>query len=150
MQINLKESNMTYKIFSFVEKAEVTNPAFVKENNERTDDVVQLGNVGSTYYFSIDTSNVTVDADDASEAKTYDFTKEEDVAAIKEVIKQLRTVTEKLDRVETAFISGHSLYSVAKALANNDADFTAALTAAEAEKETLLQGLGLPGTSILA
>ena len=35
MQINLKESNMTYKIFSFVEKAEVTNPGFVKENNEK-------------------------------------------------------------------------------------------------------------------
>lgn len=150
MQINLKESNMTYKIFSFVEKAEVTNPGFVRENNERTDDVIQLGNVDSTFYFSIDTSNITVDADEASESKTYDFDKAEDVAAIKAVAKQLRTVTEKLERIETAFILGHSLYSVAKALANNDADFTAALAAAEAEKETLLQGLGLPGTSILA
>jgi hypothetical protein len=150
MQINLKESNMTYKIFSFVEKAEVTNPGFVKENNERTDDVVQLGNVDSTYYFSVDMSNVTIDADDASEAKTYDFSKEADVAAIKAVIKHLRTVHEKIEKIESAFISSRSLYSVAKALVNNDADFATALTATEAEKEALLQGLGLPGTSILA
>lgn len=150
MQINLKESNMTYKIFSFVEKAEVTNPGFVRENTERTDDVVQLGNVGNTYYFSIDTSNITVDADEASEAKTYDFSKEEDVSAIKAVVKELRTVVEKINKVETAFISGHSLYSVAKALANKDKEFITSFEAAEAEKETLLQGLGLPGTSILA
>lgn len=150
MQINLKESNMTYKIFSFVEKAQVTNPGFVKENNERTDDIVQLGNVGSTYYFSIDTSNITVDADDESEAKTYDFTKDEDVEVIKAVIGQLGTVIEKLNRIETACILGYSLYSVAQALVNNDAAFAAKLAAAEAEKETLLQGLGLPGTSILA
>lgn len=150
MQINLKESNMTYKIFSFVEKAEVTNPGFVKENNERTDDVVQLGNVGATYYFSIDTSNITVDADPASEAKTYDFANAEDVAAIKAVAKQLRTITEKIEKIESAFISGHSLYSVAKALTSKDKEFITSFEAAEAEKETLLQGLGLPGTSILA
>jgi tyrosyl-tRNA synthetase len=141
---------MTYKIFSFVEKNEVTNPEFVKESNERTDDVVQLGDVAGRFYFSIDTSNVTVDADDASEAKTYDFSKEEDVAEIKAVIKQLRTVSEKINKIETAFIAGHSLYSVAKALASKDKEFITSFEAAEAEKETLLQGLGLPGTSILA
>jgi tyrosyl-tRNA synthetase len=141
---------MTYKIFSFVEKNEVTNPEFVKESNERTDDVVQLGDVAGRFYFSIDTSNVTVDADDASEAKTYDFSKEEDVAEIKAVIKQLRTVSEKISKIETAFIAGHSLYSVAKALASKDKEFITSFEAAEAEKETLLQGLGLPGTSILA
>ena len=141
---------MTYKIFSFVEKNEVTNPEFVKESNERTDDVVQLGDVAGRFYFSIDTSNVTVDADDASEAKTYDFSKAEDVAEIKAVIKQLRTVSEKINKIETAFIAGHSLYSVAKALASKDKEFITSFEAAEAEKETLLQGLGLPGTSILA
>ena len=141
---------MTYKIFSFVEKNEVTNPEFVKESNERLDDVVQLGNDGSTYFFSIDTSNVTIDADAASELKEYDFSKEEDVAAIKAVMKNLRTIAEKIDRIETKFISGHSLYSVAKALASKDKEFITSFEAAEAEKETLLQGLGLPGTSILA
>ena len=141
---------MTYKIFSFVEKTEVTNPEFVKENNERTDDVVQLGNVDSTYYFSIDSSNVTVDADPASEVKTYDFSKEEDVAAIKEVIGYFSTVTEKINRIEMTFISGHNLYSIAKALTDNNAEFISAIAAVEADKETLLQGLGLPGTSILA
>lgn len=142
---------MTYKIFSFVEKAAVTNPDFVKENNERIDDVIQLGSPdGSTHYFSIDTSNVTIDADPESEAKTYDFTKEEDVAAIKAVAKKLITVINKVDTIEKAAISGHTLYSVAVALATKNAEFAAKLAAAEADKDAVLQELGLPGVSILA
>ena len=142
---------MTYKIFSFVEKAEVTNPEFVKEDNTRLDDVVQLGTPdGVTHYFSIDTSNVTIDADPSSEAKTYDFSKEADVAAIKSVVNKLITVTNKIDAIEKKAISNHTLYSIALALANENAEFVATLAAAEAEKETMLQGLGLPGTSILA
>lgn len=142
---------MTYKIFSFVEKAEVTNPDFLKENNERLDDVVQLGTPdGVTQYFSIDTSNVTIDADPASEPKTYDFSKAADVAAIKLVVKKLITVTNKLDAIEKKAISGQSLYSVALALVNNNAEFAATMAAAEDEKDAMLQELGLPGTSILA
>lgn len=142
---------MTYKIFSFVEKAEVTNPDFLKENNERLDDVVQLGTPdGVTQYFSIDTSNVTIDADPASEPKTYDFSKAEDVAAIKSVVKNLITVVNRIDAIEKKAISGQSLYSVALALVNNNAEFAATMAAAEDEKDTMLQELGLPGTSILA
>lgn len=142
---------MTYKIFSFVEKAEVTNPTFVKENNERLDDVVQLGTPdGVTQYFSIDTSNVTIDADPASEAKTYDFSKAADVAAIKLVVKNLITVVNRIDAIEKKAISGQSLYSIALALVNNNAEFAATMAAAEDEKDTMLQELGLPGTSILA
>lgn len=142
---------MTYKIFSFVEKAEVTNPDFLKENNERLDDVVQLGTPdGVTQYFSIDTSNVTIDADPASEPKTYDFSKAEDVAAIKSVVKNLITVVNRIDAIEKKAISGQSLYSVALALVNNNAEFAATMAAAEDEKDAMLQELGLPGTSILA
>jgi len=142
---------MTYKIFSFVEKAEVTNPDFLKENNERLDDVVQLGTPdGVTQYFSIDTSNVTIDADPASEPKTYDFSKAADVAAIKLVVKNLITVVNRIDAIEKKAISGQSLYSVALALVNNNAEFAATMAAAEDEKDTMLQELGLPGTSILA
>lgn len=141
---------MTYKIFSFVEKATVTNPDFVKQNNERTDDVIQLGNVGSTYYFSVDSSNVTIDADNASESKTYDFEQAADVAEIKAVIGQLRQVIEKLDHIERAAIAQHTLYSVTQLLASKNAAFVARIAAAEAEKDTMLQALGLPGTSILA
>lgn len=142
---------MTYKIFSFVEKAEVTNPTFVKENNERLDDVVQLGTPdGVTQYFSIDTSNVTIDADPASEAKTYDFSKAADVAAIKLVVKNLITVVNRIDAIEKKAISGQSLYSIALALVNNNAEFAATMAAAEDEKDTMLEELGLPGTSILA
>ena len=142
---------MTYKIFSFVEKAQVTNPEFVKEDNTRLDDVVQLGTPdGVTHYFSIDTSNVTIDADPSSEAKTYDFSKEADVAAIKSVVNKLITVVNKIDAIEKKAISSHTLYSIALALANENAEFVATLAAAEAEKDAMLQGLGLPGTSILA
>jgi hypothetical protein len=142
---------MTYKIFSFVEKAEVTNPTFVKENNERLDDVVQLGTPdGVTHYFSIDTSNVTIDADPESEAKTYDFSKAADVAAIKLVVKNLITVVNRIDAIEKKAISSQSLYSIALALVNNNAEFAATMAAAEDEKDTMLQELGLPGTSILA
>lgn len=142
---------MTYKIFSFVEKAEVTNPDFLKENNERLDDVIQLGTPdGVTQYFSIDTSNVTIDADPASEPKTYDFSKAEDVAAIKSVVKNLITVVNRIDAIEKKAISNQSLYSVALALVNNNAEFAATMAAAEDEKDTMLQELGLPGTSILA
>ena len=142
---------MTYKIFSFVEKAEVTNPDFLKENNERLDDVVQLGTPdGVTQYFSIDTSNVTIDSDPASEPKTYDFSKAEDVAAIKSVVKNLITVVNRIDAIEKKAISGQSLYSVALALVNNNAEFAATMAAAEDEKDAMLQELGLPGTSILA
>ena len=142
---------MTYKIFSFVEKAEVTNPTFVKENNERLDDVVQLGTPdGITQYFSIDTSNVTIDVDTESEAKTYDFSKAADVAAIKLVVKNLITVVNRIDAIEKKAISGQSLYSIALALVNNNAEFAATMAAAEAEKDAMLQGLGLPGISILA
>jgi len=142
---------MTYKIFSFVEKAEVTNPDFVKENNERLDDLIQLGSPdGITQYFSIDMSNVTIDADPASEAKTYDFSKEEDVAAIKSVVKKLITVINKIDAIEKKAISGHTLYSIALALTTENAEFAATMAAAEAEKDAMLQELGLPGTSILA
>lgn len=141
---------MTYKIFSFVEKANITNPGFVKENNERIDDVIQLGNDGNTHYFSIDVSNVTIDADSESEAKTYDFSKEEDVTAIKSVVKNLRTVINKLDTIERKAISGQTLYSIALALTTENVEFAATIAAAEAEKETMLQELGLPGVSILA
>jgi hypothetical protein len=142
---------MTYKIFSFVEKAAVTNPDFVKEDNQRTDDVIQLGTPdGNIHFFSIDTSNVTIDADAASEAKTYDFSKEADVAAVKLVVKKLTTVINKMDAIEKKAISGHTLYSIALALTNADEEFAATLAAAEAEKDATLQELGLPGTSILA
>jgi hypothetical protein len=142
---------MTYKIFSFVEKPAVTNPEFVKEDNTRLDDVIELGTPGnSTHYFSIDTSNVTIDADSQSEAKTYDFTKEEDVAAIKSVVKKLTTVINRVDAIEKKAISGHTLYSIALALSNEDAEFSAKMAAAEAEKDAMLQELGLPGVSILA
>jgi hypothetical protein len=142
---------MTYKIFSFVEKVAVTNPDFVKENNERVDDVIQLGTPdGITHFFSIDTSNVSIDADPASEAKTYDFSKEEDVAAIKSVVKKLITVINKIDTIEKKAISGQTLYSIALALTTENSEFAATIAAAEAEKETMLQELGLPGVSILA
>ena len=142
---------MTYKIFSFVEKAAVTNPEFVKEDNTRLDDIVQLGSPDNvTQYFSIDTSNVTIDADPASEAKTYDFTKAEDVEAIKSVVKHLITVVNKIDAIEKKAISGHSLYSIALALTSENSEFAATIAAAEDEKDAMLQELGLPGTSILA
>ena len=142
---------MTYKIFSFVEAAQVTNPDFVKEDNTRLDDVVQLGSPDNvTQYFSIDMSNVTIDADPASQAKTYDFSKAEDVAAIKSVVNKLVTVVNKIDAIEKKAISGHTLYSIALALVNNNAEFAATIAAAEDEKDAMLQELGLPGTSILA
>ncbi len=70
--------------------------------------------------------------------------------AIKSVVNKLITVTNKIDAIEKKAISNHTLYSVALALANENAEFVATLAAAEAEKDAMLQGLGLPGTSILA
>lgn len=141
---------MTMKVCSFVEKPGVTNPQFNKTDNTITDDVVQLGNEGSKFFFSFDDSNVTVEADAASELKVYDFSKAEDVAEIKQNIVAMSYVVQQCMAFEDKFMLNRNTYSVIKAIKNNDTAFAAAMDACEDEKDAFLQGLGFPGVSILS
>jgi len=141
---------MTMKVCSFVEKSGVTNPQFNKTDNTVTDDVVQLGNEGTKFFFSFDDSNVTVEADSASEFKVYDFANASDVAEIKSNIVAMRYIIQQCASFEDKFMLNRNVYSVVKAIKNNDTEFAAALDACEDEKDAFLQGLGFPGVSILS
>lgn len=141
---------MTMKVCSFVEKVGVTNPQFNKTDNTVTDDVVQLGNNGSKFFFAFDDSNVTVEADAQSEFKVYDFGQAADVAEIKSNIVNMRYVTQQCVAFEDKFMLNRNTYSVIKAIKDNDTAFAAAMDACEDEKDAFLQGLGFPGVSILS
>lgn len=140
---------MAKKIFSFVEKPGVTNPEVVKIDNSITDDVVQLGNIGTTYYFSFDDSNGSVEAVEESELKIYDMENEDDLAHVKSVFKNLSYPMGKILEMEREFVDSVSVYVLVKALKTSDQSILDKIDDLEDKKDQFLQSLGFPGTAIL-
>jgi hypothetical protein len=135
------------KICSFKDIPGVQAPEFTKESPEN---VTQLGTINGKFYFSYDDANASVQAPDAaSELKVYDFTDDEDVAEIKASLNGMFYVTVKIEEMERTFFAKHSQFSVLKGIKDSDSAVLAAIDAHEDERDSFLQSLGFPGTSIL-
>lgn len=141
---------MTIKVCKFTVTPGVEFPQFNRQDNTQTEDVTQLGQDGLTYFFAFDDANVTVQADSANQLKIYDFSNSDDTADLKTNVVALTYVTQKITEIEDKFMKSRNVYSVIKAVLDNDSAFAASLAECENEKTAFLQGLGLPGTSILS
>jgi hypothetical protein len=140
---------MAKKIFSYVEKPLVGSPIVDKVDNAITDDVAQLGTVGSTYYFSFDDANGTVVGAEESEIKVYDLENEEDLVHIKSVVRQLTYVTSKINEFEKSLVDSLGVYSLIKGVKESNQSVFDMIAQVESAKDEFLQSLGFPGVSIL-
>lgn len=135
---------MTFKVISFVENPEVINPQFEKEDNTKVNDVKQLGNNGNTYFFAIDSSNVSVSHTESNNFKEYDFANSDDYDAIKAVAGNFSEVVRLIDLAESKFTARWTLFEIAKNVAKPSDAFKKAVEATAAEKAEILAGFGLP------
>lgn len=140
---------MAKKIFSYVEKPLVLSPTIEKIDNTITDDVVQLGTIGPTYYFSFDDANGTLVAGDESEAKVYDLDNAEDLAEIKSVIKQLGYVVTKINEFEKSLVDTVGVYTLIRGVKESNQTVFDMIAQVEDTKAEFLQSLGFPGVSVL-
>jgi DNA integrity scanning protein DisA with diadenylate cyclase activity len=140
---------MAKKIFSYVEKPLVGSPIVEKVDNTITDDVIQLGNIGPTYYFSFDDINGNINAAEESEVKIYDLTNEEDLEQIKSVIRQLAYVAGKVNEFEKGLVDSVGVYTLIKGVKDSNQSVFDMITQVESAKDAFLQSLGFPGVSIL-
>lgn len=140
---------MAIKIFSFVEKAGVTNPTVEKIDNSVLDDVTQLGNINNVFYFSFDEANGTVSASEESELKIYDMSDEDDLAEIKSVVKNLIYPMSKIKEMETQLVDQVSVYKLIKALKDQDQEVLGLIETLETNKDEFLKSLGFSGLSVL-
>lgn len=141
---------MAKKICSFIDITTKSFPAPVYQDPENPTGWNFLGLVEGVTYFSFDDEKVTVGTDDADfQFKIYDFSNEDDTAAIKLVINSFGDVKQTLENLEIKFMNSRNVFTAMKKIQEDGGDFSTVLAELETAKNEYLQGLGFPGTEIL-